>query len=846
MHNFLKPIFLHILSNRKFILTASLAIITAISPYHISAQQSLDDLKKLRDEMIKKQEQPASQPGIQIIDTRPSDSAPSVQQNNPDKSNYKADNQYSAIETLYNKRLKLKYPLRQYGYDFFKREIPGNFLPVGDSYLVGPGDTVSVYFWGDPVDLLGLNGFYSITVDRDGKIFVPNLGVYYVWGLELGRIKEVLHSALSKKFKRFEIALTLGQLRQFPVYVSGYVNKPGLIQSLGTYSVMDVIVQAGGISKNGSLRNIEIIRKEGQSLRRIKIDMYSLFISGSQSNVQIKEGDSVLVNAIGKTAAVTGDIKRPAIYEIAENETIAGLIENSGGLQFSAYTANAKKLRLDGMQLKIFEGVLTDSKFMSNTLDDGDCLIVQSIRPDIQNEILVTGHVRYPGSFSWYEGIKISDIIRKAELLPDTYSGSADIKRIDSGEVISFVPGIAEAGGSDPILNERDIITFYPRWLFEPLQISGEVTESKLVPYHNGIRILDALTKIKLNYPPAQLKAEIYEGPDKSVKNDTYSSGEIFDTSPVASRPVIESNRTVYLKDLLVKGDASVNIPLNPGSRIVIKVVENNEKNRIITLLGEVKQPGIYNYKPGMNLSDIIETAGGYTEEAYPRGMIFIRRSASSLQMNQINLAMMALEELAAKNTVGFTSAAGGSDEEKMAITLALKQQESLLNMIKKKSQLALGRIALDIPVTEKELKKSRDNINLLEDDYILIPSKPNYVLVLGNVYNQISVPHTKGRKVKDYLSDVGGPAKDSDLDNIYVIKTNGKIITQKSYDEMNGFFMSWFKSFDSMKLEEGDAIVVPFEVNIPIMWRPILRDITQIAFQSISTLVLAQSLSDK
>jgi len=759
---------------------------------------------------------------------------------NEDKKRDIVEEPLSQIEFVYNSRLGADEKIRQFGYDFFKRDILDNFLPVGDGYKVGPGDAVSLYFWGDPVDILGLNGFYTITVDRDGKIFVPNLGVFYVWGLDILHIKEIIHSSLSKKFKRFEIALTLGQLRQFPVYVSGYVNNPGVVQSLGTYSVIDVLIQAGGIARNGSLRNIEIIRKGENSTKRIKVDLYSLFIKGELVNIPVKEGDSILVNMIGRTAAVTGDAKRPAIYEIAENESIKDAVDYAGGLAYSAYSGSARHYRYENDNVKIYEGSLTEESFLSKKLLDGDCVSIQSVNKTLQNEMTVEGYIRYPGRFEWKEGSKLSDLIRKAGMLPDTDAGVGDIRRKDSGEVLSFSPRGILSGSGDIQLSKRDIITFYPRWLNEPMHISGEVEESRLIPFYTGIKLLDAMKQIKFKKEPSLLKAEIYSS-NKLIVNKVYSNG-ILREGKIENTESLEIKRTIYLQDLLVRGDTEADIPLEPGDKIVIRNVEGNEKNKTITLLGEVKKPGVYRYSSGKKLSDIIEEAGGYTDSAYPRGLIFTRRNAQKLQLTQINISMIAMEEYVSKSSSGL-AAAGGSEEEKGAIAMVMKQQVEMLSIIKKKSTMALGRLALDIPLSMKELKECDDNIMLVEDDYIYIPAKPNYVLVLGNVYNQIAMPHSNGKSVEDYLQDVGGPAKSSDLDNIYVIKANGKIVSRESYESKYGYTLSFFRNFKNLELEEGDAVVVPFEIEIPIMWRPMLRDITQIIFQSLSSLVLAKSL---
>ncbi len=242
-----------------------------------------------------------------------------------------------------------------------------------------------------------------------------------------------------------------------------------------------------------------------------------------------------------------------------------------------------------------------------------------------------------------------------------------------------------------------------------------------------------------------------------------------------------------------------------------------------------------------MRLYDLIKLAGGYTEEAYPRGLIFIRQSAKKLQQEQLRISMLALEENLSKSEEGI-SAVGATSEEQKVLEMTIRKQKELLSILKQKAQMGLGRIALDIPNSLEKLKNAPDNIELSDGDYIYVPSKPNYVLVLGGVYNQISLPYRRNLTVEDYLQQVGGLKDNADVDDIYIIKANGRVLSKKQFASINFVFVK-YNSFLKYKPEQGDAIVVPTKLKVPIMWRPLLRDITQIIFQSISTAVLAKRL---
>ncbi|KKL65634.1 hypothetical protein LCGC14_2153010, partial [marine sediment metagenome] len=283
----------------------------------------------------------------------------------------------SSIEKMFNTWSDK--PLQQFGYSFFDKAVVKGLLPVGDEYTVGPGDTVAMYFWGDPVDILNLKGFYTLAIDRDGKIFIPNLGVFYVWGLDVSQTKEIIYRAMAKKFKQFEIEVTLGKLREFPVYVSGYVKQPGVVLATGVYNVLDVLAAAGGVEKNGSLRNIVIKRARKDKIEETKIDLYDLLIHGNPVNIKVGEGDSVFVNPIGKTSGMSGVVKRPAIYELTPYSSIEDLIDLSGGILPSAYSVGIKLIRYEYDTLNIYEGNLKEIRFLKKPLNDGDLILIEPL-----------------------------------------------------------------------------------------------------------------------------------------------------------------------------------------------------------------------------------------------------------------------------------------------------------------------------------------------------------------------------------------------------------------------------------------------------------------------------------
>ncbi|RUM31169.1 MAG: hypothetical protein DSY42_03345 [Aquifex sp.] len=764
--------------------------------------------------------------------------------------------EYSYIEKKFFEKIKdKKIKLKQFGYDIFKNvgEILKAPIPVGNDYILGPGDEVIIYFWGDPVDVLGLESYYKLKIDREGKLFIPYVGIVYAWGKTVKDFEKELKKLLAKKFRRFKVEVSVGALRTFPVYVSGYVNKPGVVLAQGTYTVIEALAAAGGVSKNGSLRNILLRRASG---KKIRIDLYKLLIKGEPINIRLKDGDIIFVEEIGPTVGIAGSVKRPAIYEVTKDATIGDLIELAGGVLFSAYNYGVKLFRYENNELKVYNGDLTDSKFLQQKLKDGDFVFIEELYELVENYVEVKGHIKYPGKYSVNHYKNLSSLIDVIELLPDTNLYYAELIRKDlsTGKVTvrNFVPKYIIEGKQDLELKPFDVVVFYPKWIYSPITISGEVENPLVIPYYPEITLLDALREVKFKDDYRNLKALVYVGDVKNFKDDKNilesSEGNpgILEEIAEASAGLIERKaKVVYLYDLFTRGKN--NITLFPGTKILIKRTEPTEKDKVVTILGEVKKPGIYRIEKGMRLYDIIVKAGGFTENAYPRGLIFIRRSAKELQEQHLKIAITALEEGLLKADEGF-STAGGTSEERMIIQLTLNRQKQLLRIIKEKAKIGLGRIALDIPERLEDLKNSPSNILLEDGDYIYIPPRPNYILVLGEVYNQISLPYIKGKPLSYYLELVGGTTPNADLENIYVIKANGRVVSRRSYNKLLSFEWSngklyFGRDFVNMPLEEGDTIVVPTKLRIPVLWRPLIRDVVQIIFQAISTAVLAKRL---
>lgn len=698
--------------------------------------------------------------------------------------------------------------LRQFGYDFFvqSRRV---MAQVGDDYVLGPGDKVKFYLAGDPVEMGILQSEYRAEVAPDGRLYVPGVGMVSASGISLRALKEAVSGELLKRYKGVIVEVVLESLRTFNVYVSGFVRNPGMYAVNTLDTVVSALALAGGVDKKESLRKITVRQRTNAGWTEREIDLYEMFMHGKPVDVFLKDGDVIHVGPIGPVVGIGGDVKRPGIYELKGEANIKDVLELAGGLYPFAYPELVRIFRYEDDRLKAIQVSLIARGVEDTEVRDGDLILVAGVTQDIKELVFVEGDVDYPGPYSLKEVRSLSELLERAK---PRVTADLRIGRIIKKDktTVNFVPEEVLSGQKDVLLEDGDRVYVPSKFSREPVYVWGEVKEARTIPYYEGLRLMDALRDLEFRYDIRELKAVI------------------------STKAVVEAE--VYLYDLFVLSESKANIELKPGSRVFIQRTYRTEKVPTITILGQVFRPGKYELREGMTLADALKLSGGLTEGAYLKGLILIRQSARKAQQASLDLAFAALEESLMRHQEGLVI---WEEEEKKMAEAGVARARQYLSLLRKRTERNLGRIALELPETLEELERSKANILLEDGDEILVPSRPGYILVLGDVYNPVALPYQRGMAVKDYLEMVGGPTRGADTKDIYVIKANGRVISQRTYGKP--FFLG--ASLMGYKLEEGDAIVVPTKVKVPVLWRPLIRDVVQIIFQSIATAVLAKRL---
>jgi len=930
----------------------------------------------------------------------------------------KAEIEESEIEKVFSRRAYEK--LKQFGYEFFERKVIVPFTaPVSKDYILGPGDQLFLYIIGAPPGL-EISRVNSVMVDKEGKIYIPGIGVFYVWGMTLKDAEKIISSSINANIK-----LSVGRLRTFPVYVSGEVKYPGPVNVTGLNTVVDAICLAGGIKKTGSLRNVLLVRKVGRKTKKIKIDFYELLLRGKPVNIRLRDGDVIFVNPIGKVVGISGNVKRPGIYELKNEKTVEDVIKLAGGLLPSSYKPVALIQRFErGKNLKVISGSLNDKEFLKRNIKDGDLIVVRQISlipqnaieirgytpypgvyaykegmklsdilkpelfyPDtnmkfgvveriypignlpkyltfspenvlkgkedlvlkpldriylykfgdtksvdlnkIKNAIVIEGKVKYPGVYAYKEGMKLSDILKPELFLLNTNLYVAEIERrnlktLEIDKIIRFSPINVLKGKEDVLLKPLDIIRFFPKYAFPPIEVSGSVKKPYYVPYREGIKLSEVLANVEFTQDVKNLKAVIYrnwqEGYvglfEKEKEKEKEKEALYFQRNVQENQNIQENNykdrqqtvlvptkerayriskketakdfyfrkflneerisnrygekfqresfgnftygnytgeeekfvkfgkteaKVVLLFQLLVKGNEESDVELKPGDKVVIVPVRENEIVEKVYVGGRVKKPGFIKLEEGMTLYDALKRAGGFLEDAYPEGIVILRESVRKLQKEKLTRAIAILKQQLEKERAGIMQAELSAEAVK-ARQIAYEAKEKLLEEMEKAQ--VTGRISgIRIPKNLEILKNSPLNIKLEDGDFIYVPKRPDSVLVFGEVFNPTAYVYKRGLKVKDYIALAGGLTESADKANIYVIKADGSVVSSKGsklieWNNVEKRFI-WGGSRSKVmdyKLEPGDAIIVPTKVKVPIMWRPLIKDVIQIIYQSALT----------
>ena len=542
----------------------------------------------------------------------------------------------SELDIESQEQLLGKNNLPYFGYDIFKSD-PALFQAstigaVDPDYLIGPGDEIIVMLWGE-------TQFRQVfTVDREGFVFIPEIGQVFVNGLNLNLLESKLFRVFSQSYASLNpqgrspttfLDVSLGNLRPLRIQVLGEVIQPGAYTVSPSATLFSSLYYFNGPSTFGSLRDVQLIRG---SKKIASIDFYEYLLTGKKPNDQkLQLDDVVFIPRRLKTVTIDGEINRGGIYELKPEESLLDLIEIAGDLKVTAYLGRSQVDRIvpfedrmekgmDRMYIDVsLEKILeTGEKF---ELQDGDYIQIFSVLGLRQNIVDVRGSVTRPGRYDLGDSLKISELLTKADgLLGDAYMNRVDVVRINEDfsekliklDLSKVIRGDFE---NDISLKGLDRVKVYSMTEMVPkrfVSINGHVLRPGRYLLQENMTLYDL----------------IFKGGgfvDEEFKKRTYlKRAEL-----IRSEENNENKKVIpfHLGDVLDrKGIFDSLLRSNDAIRIY-SLAEIEGDTRYVSISGHVKRPGFYElYEQNMTLYDILFKTGGFEDPLF-KSKTFLKRA---------------------------------------------------------------------------------------------------------------------------------------------------------------------------------------------------------------------------
>jgi protein involved in polysaccharide export with SLBB domain len=509
-----------------------------------------------------------------------------------------------------------------------RRNLPMD-LPVGPDYVVGPGDSLSIDLWG------GISTKIVRLVDRQGRVNLPEAGPLQVSGRSLGEVQQAVQKAITTQYRDTSADVSVAKLRTVRVYVVGEVEEPGAYDISSLSTPLNALVAAGGVTGKGSLRALKHFRGR-QEIERI--DTYDLLLRGVTPDAsKLENGDTLMVPPIGPQVTVTGMVRRPAIYELNDEKTLADVLDLAGGILPAAALRHVEVQRLEAhekrtmLSLDLSPDSSTAPQLSTFKIHDGDEIHIFPIAQYNQDTIYLQGHVLRPGRYSYHEGMKLTDILPSYnDILPEPAAHYGEIIRLNAPDfrpsVVSFdLAAAMKDASASPKLQPLDTVRIFSRFDFEPIPtvtVDGEVRS------------------------PGTYKTS----GQATLKDAVYLAGGLTTEAAVDSAQVFRVNLdggskifSVNLGEAL-NGNAADNILLQPRDRLLIHRHTSLVEPSIVEITGEVAKPGRYPYMENMHVEDLIRAAGGLKRSADTNSADLTRYAAAGGHAEQLQVSLASLQ----------------------------------------------------------------------------------------------------------------------------------------------------------------------------------------------------------
>ncbi len=497
---------------------------------------------------------------------------------------------------------------------------------VPSKYVLGPGDRITLHFWSDLLEYQTV----LLAVDDNGEIEIPKSGKMVVRGMTLEQFQEAAREELTRvAYKNLKLIATLDRLRSIQIFITGEAFRPGSYAVSAVTTLFNALYMCGGPSDNGSLRRIKLLTG-GRYSETKTLDFYKFLMDGDSSqDFSLNVGDTIFIPPIERTAMISGEVKRPAVYELKEGENLLELVSLAGGIRPSGFL---QRVQIDSVDPGRGAGqrIVIDADLSQATaydqpnpsILDGDTVTVFSIPSERMNTVTIEGKVRMSGVYQLKEGMRVADLINMAQgLLGEAHMERADLLRLNPDEKTTKLISVNlskalsgdEAGstGASPSqdnvsLKQWDRLVVYSKW-------DVKWITDRIVSVHGAV-----------------------QRPGSYERSDDMTIGDLL-IQAGGALPDAYSDRALLLR-LGERGELSKSVPVNlKDSGKAIRLEDGDtlliythheagwEPEREVEIEGAVQTPGVFLRADDMKVSDLIHRAGGILPEAYPDRALLLR-----------------------------------------------------------------------------------------------------------------------------------------------------------------------------------------------------------------------------
>lgn len=641
---------------------------------------------------------------------------------------------------------------------------PNLRMPTPPNYRIAANDELII-------DVYGYSEIqHQLKVTPDGYVRIPYLGPVYVNGLTMEEARTRITKQLSTIYGGIKtgntfVQISLGNIRSIRVLLIGEIERPGTYSLPSLATVANALYVSGGPGENGSFRNIQVIRN-GQTAATF--DLYDFIANGDlTNNIVLQDQDIVKVNPYKTRVELAGEVKRPAIFEAKEGESLQRLLEYAGGYTDKAYREIIRANRVTNRQREVVN--IPAAQIASFQPKSGDQFFVDSILTRFTNRVTISGAVFHPGEYALEEGMTVGDLIKKADGLKEEAAlARGVIRRLQADytpSMISFNVADVVGGRNNVSLQREDSVIVYSKMGLRQLyqvKISGEINQPGQYVYADSMQLEDLILIAGGLKDAASLKhVEIA----RRIRDNYTDSSDI--------RMAIIQQFDINADLGSTPGAAAFN--LQPFDEVMIRKAPTYSEQANVQIGGEVLYPGLYAINSKRErISDVLKRAGGLRPEAYPEGAVLLRKTF----VNESDSAY-----LTNKLEVFYNKMQDSSDI--IRLKSAMERKEQLLG------------INLDLILKNPG---SKYDLLLEEGDVLKVPKKLQTVQVFGEIYFPKKVRFDKNISFRDYIRGAGGFTSQALKRRSYIVYANGEVKNTRKV-----FF---FNSYP--KVKPGAEIYVP------------------------------------